>query len=105
VVFPSTPYDAKGLFVSSVRDPDPVLFLEHKFLYRRVKGEVPSELYEIPLGRGVERRPGNDVAILTYGATAHTALAAAEELSQEGIEARVIDLRTLVPLDTDLIVK
>jgi 2-oxoisovalerate dehydrogenase E1 component beta subunit len=105
VVFPSTPYDAKGLLKASIRDPDPVLFIEHKFLYRRIKGEVPAEDYVIPLGQGIVRRDGDDLAIITYGATMHTALAAAEELAKEGHAIRVIDLRTLVPLDKEIIAK
>jgi len=105
VVFPSTPYDAKGLMKSSIQDEDPVLFLEHKFLYRRVKGEVPEEDYTIPLGQAVERHPGDDAAIITYGAMSHTAQEAAAKLAEEGHHVRVIDLRTLVPLDKDTIEK
>ncbi len=103
VVFPSTPHDAKGLLRAAIRDPDPVLFLEHKFLYRRQKGPVPEGDYVVPLGEGVVRREGRDAAVITYGATVHTALAAAETLAQEGVSVRVVDLRTLVPLDRQLI--
>ena len=105
VVFPSSAYDAKGLMKAAIRDPDPVLFLEHKFLYRRVEDEVPEEDYEIPLGEAIERRPGNDAAIITYGAMTHVCLEAAETLSNEGHEVRVIDLRSLVPLDEEAISK
>jgi 2-oxoisovalerate dehydrogenase E1 component beta subunit len=104
VAFPSTPHDAKGLLKSAIRDPDPVLFLEHKYLYRRSKGHVPEGDYVVPLGKGAVRRDGGDVAIITYGAMTLTALAAAETLAQAGRDVRVIDLRSLVPLDTQLIV-
>ncbi len=103
VVFPSTPSDAKGLLKASIRDADPVLFLEHKFLYRRIKDEVPEGEHVVPLGQGIVRRPGHDAAVITYGATVHTALAAAEVLAKDGKEVRVVDLRTLVPLDRELI--
>jgi 2-oxoisovalerate dehydrogenase E1 component beta subunit len=105
VVFPSTPRDARSLMRAAIRDPDPVLYLEHKFLYRRIKEEVPDDDPVLPLGVGVERRPGNDLAMITYGATTHTCLAAAEELAAAGHEARVIDLRTLAPLDEEIIVR
>ena len=103
VAMPSTPYDAKGMLKAAIRDPDPVLFLEHKFLYRRIKGDVPEEDYTVALGKGVVRREGNDLAIITYGASAHTAVSAADQLGAEGINARVIDLRSLVPLDEEII--
>ena len=105
VVFPSTPYDAKGLLKAAIRDPDPVLFLEHKFLYRRIKGIVPDGDYVVPLGEGVERCAGDDLALITYGAMAHTAMAAAEQLAEDGVSARVIDLRTLAPLDEAIILR
>jgi 2-oxoisovalerate dehydrogenase E1 component beta subunit len=99
VVYPSTAYDAKGLLKSAIRDNNPVLFLEHKFLYRRVKDELPAEDYTLPLGKLAVRRPGRDLTIATYGAMALHSLDAAEELAKEGIEAEVLDLRTLAPLD------
>jgi 2-oxoisovalerate dehydrogenase E1 component beta subunit len=105
VVFPSTAYDAKGLLKSAIRDPDPVLFLEHKFLYRRVKDEVPDEAYSVPLGVAAERRPGDDLALITYGAMVQKALDAADKLAEQGRQARVIDLRTLVPLDEEMIAR
>ena len=105
VVFPSTPYDAKGLLRAAIRDPDPVLFLEHKFLYRRSRGEVPEGSYTVELGRGAIRHPGDHVTIVTYGALTETALAAAAILAQESTGGRVIDLRTLVPLDNDLVLR
>jgi pyruvate/2-oxoglutarate/acetoin dehydrogenase E1 component len=104
VVYPSTPYDAKGLLKSAVRDNNPVLFFEHKFLYRRIKEELPQEEYTVPLGKAVVRREGKDLTILTYAAMAHTSMEAAAELEKEGIDAEVIDLRTLLPLDKETIV-
>ncbi len=104
VVYPSTPYDAKGLLKSAVRDNNPVLFFEHKFLYRRIKEELPKEEYTVPLGKAVVRREGKDLTILTYAAMAHTSMEAAAELEKEGIDAEVIDLRTLLPLDKETIV-
>ena len=104
IVYPSTPYDAKGLLKSAVRDNNPVLFFEHKFLYRRVKEELPAEEYTIPLGKAVTRREGRDLTILSYAAMMHTSLEAAAELEKEGIEAEVIDLRTLMPLDKEAII-
>ncbi len=103
VVCPATPYDAKGLLKSAIRDNNPVLFFEHKLLYRRIKGDVPAGDYTVPLGRAVIRREGADLSIVTYAAMVHASLEAAEQLSHEGIEAEVIDLRTLLPLDTETI--
>jgi len=101
VVYPATAYDAKGLLKSAIRDNNPVLFFEHKFLYRRVKGELPTGDYTVPLGKAVVRREGHDLTIVTYAAMMHTSLEAAELLAKEGIEAEVIDLRTLLPLDRE----
>src|SRR5258705_1648713 len=95
VIYPSTPYDAKGLLKSAIRDNNPVLFFEHKFLYRRIKEELPDEEYTVPLGKAVVRRAGRDLTIVTYAAMVHTSLEAAETLAGEGIEAEVVDLRTL----------
>lgn len=104
IVAPSTPHDAKGLMKAAIRDNNPVMFLEFKYLYRRMKGDVPEEDYTVPIGRGVVRRDGSDLAVLTYGSTVHFALDAAERLSkQEGIEACIVDLRSLAPLDKELI--
>jgi pyruvate/2-oxoglutarate/acetoin dehydrogenase E1 component len=103
VVYPSTAYDAKGLLKSAIRDNNPVLFLEHKFLYRRIKEEVPPGDYTVPLGKAVVRRKGRDLTIVSYAAAAHTSLEAAAALAKEGIEAEVIDLRTLLPLDRETI--
>jgi len=103
VIYPSTPHDAKGLLKAAVRDNNPVLFFEHKFLYRRIKGEVPAEDYTVPIGKAVVRREGEHLTILSYAAMMHTSLEAADALAKEGIEAEVIDLRTLLPLDEETI--
>jgi pyruvate dehydrogenase E1 component beta subunit len=105
VVIPSTPYDAKGLLISAIRDNDPVIYLEHMKLYRSFRGEVPEEEYTIELGKADVKREGKDISIITYGAMVHSSLKAAEELEKEGIDAEVIDLRTVSPLDIDTIIK
>ncbi len=102
VVMPSTPYDAKGLLKSAIRDDDPVIFIEHKLLYM-TEGPVPQDEYTIELGTGDIKRRGDDVTILAWSNMVPRSLSAAAKLAQEGIEAEVIDLRTLVPLDTELI--
>ncbi|ELY54470.1 alpha-ketoacid dehydrogenase subunit beta [Natronolimnohabitans innermongolicus] len=104
VVIPSTPYDAKGLLASAIRSPDPVLFLEPKLIYRAFREDVPSESYEVPLGEAAVRREGSDVSVYTWGAMTRPTLEAAENLESEGIDAEVIDLRTLSPLDEETIV-
>jgi pyruvate/2-oxoglutarate/acetoin dehydrogenase E1 component len=103
VVYPSTAGDAKGLLKSAIRDNNPVLFFEHKFLYRRVKEEMPSGDYTVPLGKAIVRREGRDLTIVSYAAAAHTSLEAAQALAKQGIEAEVVDLRTLLPLDRETI--
>jgi 2-oxoisovalerate dehydrogenase E1 component beta subunit len=104
VVAPSTPSDAKGLIKSAVRDNNPVMFFEFKYLYRRMKGEVPEGDFTVPIGKGDVKREGKDVTIITYGSTVHFSLEASEIVSKEdGIETKVVDLRTLLPLDRDLI--
>jgi 2-oxoisovalerate dehydrogenase E1 component beta subunit len=103
VVYPSTAHDAKGLLKSAIRDNNPVLFFEHKFLYRRIKEELPEGEFTVPLGRAAVRREGRDLTILSYAAMMYPALEAAELLAKEGIEAEVIDLRTLLPLDRETI--
>jgi 2-oxoisovalerate dehydrogenase E1 component beta subunit len=103
IVYPSMPSDAKGLLKSAIRDNNPVLFFEHKFLYRRIKEEIPAGDYTVPLGKAVVRREGRNLTILSYAAMMHTSLEAAEALAKEGIEAEVIDLRTLMPLDEETI--
>ncbi|MCH2278596.1 MAG: alpha-ketoacid dehydrogenase subunit beta [Acidobacteriota bacterium] len=105
IVEPSTAYDAKGLIKAAIRDDDPVLFLEHKLLYRRVQDEVPEEDYVVPLGQAVVRRPGDDVTIVTFGAMTHTALDAANQLAERDVAIEVIDLRTLSPLDYETILQ
>ncbi len=105
VIYPSTAYDAKGLLKSAIRDNNPVLFLEHKFLYRRIKEELPADDYTVPIGKAIVRREGRDLTIVTYAAMMHTSLEAAEELAREGIEAEIVDLRTLLPLDKDTILQ
>ncbi|MBP2239963.1 pyruvate dehydrogenase E1 component beta subunit [Cytobacillus eiseniae] len=104
VVIPSTPYDAKGLLISAIRDNDPVIYLEHMKLYRSFRQEVPEEEYTIPLGKADIKREGNDLSIITYGAMVHEALKAAEELEKEGYSAEVIDLRTVSPIDIETII-
>src|SRR6201987_2534894 len=103
VIYPSTPYDAKGLLKSAVRDNNPVLFFEHKFLYRRIKEELPAEDYTVPIGRAAIRREGRHLTNISYAAMMTTSLEPAADLAREGIEAEVIDLRTLLPLDEETI--
>ncbi|HBF58205.1 MAG TPA: alpha-ketoacid dehydrogenase subunit beta, partial [Exiguobacterium sp.] len=103
VVIPSTPYDAKGLLIASIRDNDPVVFLEHMKLYRSFRGEVPEGDYTIELGKADVKREGTDVTIVTYGAMVHASLKAAEELEKENISVEIIDLMTISPIDIDTI--
>jgi 2-oxoisovalerate dehydrogenase E1 component beta subunit len=105
VVAPATAQDAKGLMKAAVRDDDPVLFLEHKKLYRKIKEELPEEDYVTPIGKAVVRRKGRDIVLITYGAMLYTALEAASRLASDGIELEVIDLRTLVPLDRETVLE
>ncbi len=102
VVMPSTPYDVKGLLLASIRDDNPVVFVEHKLLYK-IKGPVPEEEYTIPLGVADVKRPGRDVTIVATSIMVHRALEAAETLTQEGVEAEVVDPRTLKPFDDETI--
>lgn len=99
IVVPATPTDAKGLMIAAIRDPDPVIFLEHKFLYRRLKEEVPEGDYETPIGEARIARAGDDLSIITYGAMVHASLEAADLAAAEGIGVEILDLRTLLPLD------
>ena len=103
IVVPSTPADCKGLLKSAVRDPDPVLFFEHKKSYRRIRGEVPAGDVTIPLGQAEVKRPGTDLTIITYGVGVHLALEAAARVQHDDISVEVLDLRTLAPLDRDAI--
>jgi 2-oxoisovalerate dehydrogenase E1 component beta subunit len=105
IVQPSTAYDAKGLIKAAIRDDDPVLYLEHKYLYRRIKEDLPEEDFVVPLGKAAVRREGGDLGIITYGAMVYTALDAAEALAKEGVETEVVDLRSLQPLDEEAILE
>ncbi|NLY79684.1 MAG: alpha-ketoacid dehydrogenase subunit beta [Lysinibacillus sp.] len=104
VVIPSTPYDAKGLLISAIRDNDPVIFLEHLKLYRSFREEVPEEAYTIPIGKADVKREGKDLSIFAYGLMVHESLKAAEELEKEGYSVEVVDLRTVQPLDIETII-
>jgi 2-oxoisovalerate dehydrogenase E1 component beta subunit len=104
VVVPSNPYDAKGLLISAIRDPDPVIFFEPKRVYRAARGEVPAEPYQVPLGQAQVTREGRQVTVIAWGAMWHEAAQAAREAEGEGIDCEVLDLRSLQPLDLDTIV-
>ena len=104
VVVPGTPHDAAGMLRSAIRDPDPVLFLEHKRTYRLIKGEVPDEPFEVPIGTADVKREGEDLTVIAYGLMLHQALEAAARLeAEEGISAEVVDVRTISPLDKETI--
>ncbi len=99
IVCPATPEDAKGLLISSIEDPNPVLYFEHKHLYRRIKAEVPEERYTVPFGKARVHREGDDLTVVTWGAMVYTADDAAKELESDGVSVEILDLRTLVPWD------
>jgi len=103
VIAPATPYDAKGLLKSAIRDNNPVICLEHKKTYRLVRGEVPEEEYTLPIGQADIKRNGANITVVSYGLMLHYCLEAAEMLSQEGLDVEVLDLRTLKPLDTEMV--
>ncbi len=103
VVVPATPYDAKGLIKAAIRDDNPVIFYEHKFLYRRIKDEVPDGDYVVPIGKARVARAGTDISVITYGAMVWTALEAASQLEPEGISIEVVDLRSLLPYDEEAV--
>lgn len=103
IVEPATCFDAKGLMKAAIRDEDPVLYFEHKFLYRRIKEEVPDGDYTVPIGKARVAREGRDLSLITFGAMVHTALSAAEQLAQAKVSVEVLDLRTLLPLDEEAI--
>ncbi|MFD1018652.1 alpha-ketoacid dehydrogenase subunit beta [Thalassobacillus hwangdonensis] len=105
IVMPSTPYDVKGLLKAAIRDDDPVLFFEHKRAYRLIKGEVPEDDYTLPIGKADVKREGSDITVITYGLCVHFALQAAEKLAAEGIDAHILDLRTVYPLDQEAIIE
>jgi len=105
IVQPSTAYDAKGLIKAAIRDEDPVLYFEHKFLYRRIKEDLPAEDFIVPIGKAALRRAGSDLSIITYGAMVYNALEAAEALAKDGVQTDVLDLRSLAPLDEEAILE
>jgi len=105
VVQPATAYDAKGLIKAAIRDDDPVLFFEHKFLYRRIKEELPAGDWIVPIGKAAVRREGRDLSVITYGAMVWIALEAAKTLEAEGIDVEIVDLRTLFPLDENTVLE
>jgi 2-oxoisovalerate dehydrogenase E1 component beta subunit len=105
VVVPSTPYDITGMLRSAIRDPDPVIFLEHKATYRTVKGEVPDGDYTVPLGPADVKRAGTDITVYAYGLMLHHSLAAAETLAGEGVSVTVVDIRSLRPLDVETVLR
>jgi 2-oxoisovalerate dehydrogenase E1 component beta subunit len=106
VVAPATPYDCKGMLKAAIRDPDPVVYFEHKKAYHLIKGEVPERSYTVPIGKAEVRRRGDDITVFTYGLMLHYTLEAAERLArEEGIESTVVDLRTLLPLDRETILE
>ena len=98
-VCPATPEDAKGLIISAIEDPNPVLYFEHKHLYRRIKGEVPDERYTTPIGKARTHREGDDISVITWGAMVYTAEEAAQQLESDGVSVEIIDLRTVMPWD------
>ena len=103
VVMPSNPYDAKGLLIAAIRDPNPIIFLEPKYLYRRQKAEVPKEIYTVPIGPASITRTGEDLSVICFGAMVPEAIQASESLHHEGISCEIIDVRTLSPLDSSSI--
>ena len=104
IVAPSTPYDAKGLIKAAIRDNNPVLYFEHKFLYRRIKGEIPDDDYIVPIGKGDIKREGKDMTVVAYGSAVHWALEAGEQIEKEdGVKVEVLDLRSILPYDKELI--
>jgi 2-oxoisovalerate dehydrogenase E1 component beta subunit len=105
IVAPSTPYDVKGLLKAAVRDPDPVIFFEHKKCYKMIEGEVPDDDYIVPIGKADVKREGTDITVIAYGLPVHFALQAAEDLQKEDISSHILDLRTLQPLDIDAILE
>jgi 2-oxoisovalerate dehydrogenase E1 component beta subunit len=104
VVAPATAFDAKGLLMAAIQDDDPVIYFEHKYLYRRVKEDVPEAGYVVPIGKAALRREGDDLCFITYGSALYHCLDAAAELEGEGVSVEVLDLRTLLPLDRDAVI-
>ena len=105
IACPATPADAKGLIASSVEDPNPVLYFEHKHLYRRIKDEVPEERYTVPFGQARLHREGDDITVVTWGAMVYTADEAANTLADEGVSVEIVDLRTIIPWDKEAVLK
>jgi pyruvate/2-oxoglutarate/acetoin dehydrogenase E1 component len=105
VVCPATPADAKGLLIEAIQDPNPVLYFEHKHLYRRIKDEVPEERYSIPFGEARMHREGDDISLITWGAMVYTADEAAKKLEGEGVSVEILDLRTLAPWDKEAVLR
>jgi len=105
VVAPGTAYDAKGLLKAAIRDDDPVIYIEHKYLYRRIKDEVPAEDYIVPIGKAAVRRKGKDLTIITWGSMLYVALDAADELAKDRVSVEVIDLRSIIPFDEEAILE
>ena len=105
IVAPATAYDAKGLLKAAIRDDDPVLYIEHKYLYRRIKEDLPSEDFIVPIGKAAIRRKGKDLTILTWGAMLYVAMDAASDLEKDGVSAEVIDLRSIIPFDEEAILE
>ena len=104
-VCPATPEDAKGLLISAIEDPNPVLFFEHKHLYRRIKSEVPDERYTIPIGQARIHQEGDDVTVVTWGAMVYTAEEAAKQLEADGVSVEIVDLRTILPWDKETVLE
>jgi 2-oxoisovalerate dehydrogenase E1 component beta subunit len=105
VVCPATPADAKGLLIEAIHDPNPVLYFEHKHLYRRIKDEVPDERYTVPFGEARTHREGDDISLITWGAMVYTADEAAQKLDGDGVSVEILDLRTLAPWDKDAVLR
>jgi len=105
VVCPATPADAKGLLIEAIHDPNPVLYFEHKHLYRRIKDEVPDERYTVPFGEARTHREGDDISLITWGAMVYTAHEAAQKLEGDGVSVEILDLRTLAPWDKDAVLR
>jgi 2-oxoisovalerate dehydrogenase E1 component beta subunit len=105
IVAPATPEDAKGLLASAIEDANPVLYFEHKHLYRRIKADVPEERYTTPFGQARVHREGNDAVVVTWGAMVHTAAEAAEQLAAEDFEVEILDLRTIIPWDRERVLE
>src|SRR5262249_46565257 len=105
IVAPATAKDAKGLIKAAIRDPNPVLYFENKFLYRRIKEDVPADDFTVPIGKANLIREGSDLSIITYSSMVYVAIEAAEQLAKSGVRAEVLDLRTLVPLDEEAVLQ